>query len=65
MFVHFIWLFVFIVLKNHFENCYSVAVWLQSFSSVSAINPLAAFYDIRDKKGEIWLLVDFTFKNGN
>jgi hypothetical protein len=32
-----------------------VAVWSQSTSGVSAINPLVAFYDIDGRKGEVLL----------
>jgi hypothetical protein len=30
-----------------------IAVWSQSISDVSAINPLVAFYDIHGRKGEV------------
>jgi hypothetical protein len=31
----------------------SIAAWSQFISGVSAINPLAAFYDIHGRKGEV------------
>jgi hypothetical protein len=31
----------------------SIAICLQSISGVSAINALVAFYDIRERKGEV------------
>jgi hypothetical protein len=31
----------------------SVAVWSQSISDVSAVNPLVAFYDIHGRKREV------------
>jgi hypothetical protein len=32
-----------------------IAIWSQSISGVSAINPLVAFNDIHEKKGEVLL----------
>jgi hypothetical protein len=31
-----------------------IAVWSQSITGVSAINPLVAFYDIHGRKGEAY-----------
>jgi hypothetical protein len=31
----------------------SIAVFLQSITGVSAINPLVVFYDIHERKGEV------------
>jgi hypothetical protein len=33
-----------------------ITIWSQSISSVSAVNPLVAFYDIDGRKGEVLLL---------
>jgi hypothetical protein len=32
-----------------------IAIWSQSISGVSAINPLVAFYDIQGRKGKVVL----------
>jgi hypothetical protein len=37
----------------------SIAVWSQSISGVSAVNPLVAFYDIHGRKEEVLFLCYF------
>jgi hypothetical protein len=56
-------------MRNTADDGNHIAVLMQSISGVSAFNPLVAFYDIHERKGEVVFFYfvpdntrDFSFK---